>query len=81
MTFPFATKTPMTFQITLNNVIGTVFIKGFENVTNTQPIPIIAPIIKKSDCIPIPSNENTNQPYDMKMSGSYMKIKMNKYSY
>ena len=62
------------------NIIGTVFIKGFET-NKSEPIPIIKnDSNNKTKPIPIIKNIN-NENNEMKVSSSFMKIKTNKYSY
>jgi hypothetical protein len=72
------------------SIIGIVFVgKGFENKNKSEPIPITqnpVQIIKSNPIQIIKSNDIQIPNYDIKnneikVSGSYMNIKTNKYSY
>lgn len=54
-------------KLMIIRIVGIIFVKRFENKTKSEPIPISQNSIIKSS--------------DIKVSGSYMKIKKNKYSY
>ena len=59
-------------KLMIIRIIGIVFVKGVENKTKSEPIPITQNQISQNSII---------KSSDIKVSSSYMKIKKNKYSY